>query len=141
LSVLSTLQLEGRPEVFAAGDVAAVGDGDGQLPMLATVAIQEGRHAAAGIRALVAGAPPTPFRYHDPGIMATVGRNAAVVQTRRLRLWGFPGWAAWLVVHLVRIVSFRSRAVVLVNWAWDYILLDRPVRLILTARSERRLPD
>ncbi|MGH7904821.1 MAG: NAD(P)/FAD-dependent oxidoreductase [Candidatus Dormibacteraceae bacterium] len=140
VEVLPTLQLRGRPEVFVAGDMAAVGSAGGQLPMLATVAIQEGQHAAAGVRALATGAAVADFSFRDPGIMATIGRNAAVVQTRRLRLTGRLGWLAWLAVHLVRILTLRSRAVVLINWAWNYVVFDRPVRLILRASGGGRPP-
>jgi NADH dehydrogenase len=70
------------------------------------------------------------FRYRDKGIMATIGRNAAVVQIGPIRVEGFVGWVMWLFVHLLMIVSFRSRLVVLLNWAWDYFLYDRPIRLI-----------
>jgi NADH:ubiquinone reductase (H+-translocating) len=128
-----TLQLPGRPEVLVVGDLAAL---DG-LPMLIPVAMQEARHAARVIRALIAGRPAEPFRYRDPGVMATIGRNSGVAEIGRLRVSGFPGWALWLVVHLVNVVTFRARVVTLVNWAYDYFFYDRPVRIMVTADAPR----
>jgi NADH dehydrogenase len=81
---------------------------------------------------------PEQFHYRDPGIMATIGRNAGVAQLGPVRLSGFLGWLMWLAVHLVNVISFRSRVVVLVNWAWNYLFYDRPVRLILAASSPPR---
>jgi NADH dehydrogenase len=134
--VESSLQLRGHPEVFVIGDLAYL-EQDGQpLPLLIPVAMQEAKHAAASIRALVAGREPKPFRYEDPGIMATIGRNAGVAQIGRLRLSGFPGWLLWLGVHLVNVVTFRSKLIVLLNWAWEYLLRDRPVRLIVRAADD-----
>jgi NADH dehydrogenase len=137
--VTPTLQLEGHPEVFVIGDLAHAVDAAGNpLPQLAAVAVQQGKAAAQGIRALASGRPVAPFRYRDKGILATIGRNAAVVQIRRLRFHGFIGWVTWLTVHLILLISFRSRILVLINWAYDYFFYDRPVRLILRAvRSPR----
>jgi NADH dehydrogenase len=73
--------------------------------------------------------------------MATIGRNVGVAQIGRLRLSGFPGWLLWLGVHLVNVVSFRSRLLVLINWAWEYLLFDRPVRLIVAAQPEDSSSD
>jgi len=77
------------------------------------------------------------FHYKDPGIMTTIGRNSAVAQLGRVHLSGFLGWSMWLAVHLVNVISFRSRIVVLVNWAWEYLFYDRAVRLIVRAGSNR----
>ncbi len=132
-----TLQVAGHDEVQVVGDLAQL-DQDGEtLPMLAPVAIQQGRHAAANIAAMIRGGSATPFRYHDKGTMATIGRNYAVVQLGRLRVAGFVGWLMWLFVHLTYIITFRSKLVVLLNWAWNYIFYDRPVRLITEVRPER----
>jgi len=124
-----TLQLPGHPEVLVVGDLASLD----RLPMLIPVAMQEAKHAAQVIRALMAGRQPEPFRYHDPGMMATIGRNSGVAQLGRIRLSGFPGWLMWLGVHLVKIVTFRARLTTLLNWAYDYFFYDRPVRLIVRA--------
>jgi NADH dehydrogenase len=128
LLVEPTLQLRGHPEVYGIGDAAEI-EGDA-LPQLAPVAIQQGQWAAHNIARQVHGAAAMAFRYRDKGIMATIGRNAAVVQIGPIRVEGFVGWVMWLFVHLLMIVSFRSRLVVLLNWAWDYFLYDRPIRLI-----------
>ncbi|HEX9099489.1 MAG TPA: NAD(P)/FAD-dependent oxidoreductase [Candidatus Dormibacteraeota bacterium] len=139
VQVLPTLQMTGHPEVFVIGDLAGATDGGTPLPMLIPVAMQEGRHVAATIRDVLRGYGATNFDYRDPGIMATIGRNSAVAQLGPVRLKGFLGWLMWLTVHLINVVSFRSRVVVLVNWAWDYLFLDRPIRLIVRAADDR--PD
>jgi NADH dehydrogenase len=129
------MRLPGHPEVYAIGDVAAVQGHGGPHPMLAPVAIQQGEHVARQIVAEAAGQPgPGPFRYFDKGTMATIGRNAAIAQIGPLRFSGFPGWVMWLFIHLIQLISFRSKLVVLINWAWDYVTFDRPVRLITTTR-------
>jgi NADH dehydrogenase len=137
VEVLPTLQVNGHPDVFVIGDLAGATDGGIPLPMLIPVAMQEGRHVAATIRDLLRGYGATNFDYKDPGIMATIGRNSAVAQLGPVRLTGFLGWLMWLTVHLVNVVSFRSRVVVLVNWAWDYLFFDRPIRLIVRAADDR----
>jgi NADH:ubiquinone reductase (H+-translocating) len=137
VQVLPTLQVNGHPEVFVIGDLAGAVDGGAQLPMLIPVAMQEGRHVAATIRDVLRGYGATNFLYKDPGIMATIGRNSAVAQLGPIRLTGFLGWLMWLFVHLINVISFRSRLIVLVNWAWDYLFYDRPIRLILRAADEK----
>ena len=134
-----TLQLPGHPVVFVIGDLAGSVDGGTPLPMLIPVAMQEGRRVAATIGDMARNGGATAFVYKDPGTMATIGRNSAVAQLGRVRLTGFPGWVMWLTVHLVNVVSFRSRVLVLVNWAWDYLFYDRPIRLIVRARDDQ--PD
>jgi len=139
VQVLPTLQATGHPEVFVIGDLAGPMDNGTPLPMLIPVAMQEGRHVGATIKDLLRGYGATNFRYRDPGIMATIGRNSAVAQLGPVRLTGFLGWLMWLLVHLINVISFRSRIVVLVNWAWDYFFYDRPIRLIVRAADDR--PD
>ena len=139
VQVLPTLQVTGRPEVFVIGDLAGPTDDGVPLPMLIPVAMQEGRHVGATIKDLLRGYGATNFQYKDPGIMATIGRNSAVAQLGPVRLTGFLGWLMWLFVHLINVISFRSRIVVLVNWAWDYFFYDRPIRLIVRAADDR--PD
>jgi NADH dehydrogenase len=128
-----TLQLPGHPVVFVIGDLAGAVDDGKPLPMLIPVAMQEGRRVAATIGDMARNGGATAFVYKDPGIMATIGRNSAVAELGRVHLSGFPGWVMWLTVHLVNVVSFRSRVLVLINWAWDYLFYDRPIRLILRA--------
>ena len=105
------------------------------MPMLSAPAMQEGRCVARNILRLVAGKSTEPFRYRDKGIMATIGRHAAVAQLGPLRFKGLVGWVLWLVVHLYFIIGFRNRLVVLVEWAWDYFRYDRPIRLIARAND------
>jgi len=129
--VESTLQLPGHPGVFVIGDAAYVEDDQGApLPMLATVAQQQARLAAANIRRLLHGDVPRPFRYRDPGLLATIGRNAAVARIWGLSFSGFPAWVIWVALHIFRLIGFRNRLVVLINWAWDYFFYDTQVRLI-----------
>jgi hypothetical protein len=80
---------------------------------------------------MIAGRPLQPFRYVDKGIMATIGRNSAVVQAGRLQIHGFPGWLAWLGIHLLLIVSLESKLQTMTSWAYNYFFFDRPLRLII----------
>ena len=127
----STLQLPGHPEVYVIGDAAYFEDEKGQpLPMLSTVAIQQGNVVAENIRRAVKGLTQKPFHYKDPGLLATIGRNAAVARIWGLSLSGFIAWLIWVGLHIYRIIGFRNRLVVLINWAWDYFFYDNQVRLI-----------
>jgi NADH dehydrogenase len=127
------LSLRDHPEVFVIGDLAAAThQGGDPLPQLAQVAIQGGRHTARSIRRRLAGKRTRPFHYHNHGIMATIGRRDAVAELPGgLRFRGTLGWLAWLGVHLVFLIGFRNRVVVLVNWAWNYLTWDRASRVIL----------
>ena len=126
-----TLQLPQRPEVFVIGDAAYLEDSHGQpLPMLATVAQQEAETAAANLRRILKGEKLEPFQYKDPGLLATIGRNAAVARIWGLSFSGFIAWVIWVVLHIFRLIGFRNRLVVLINWAWDYFFYDNQVRLI-----------
>ncbi|MCC6484855.1 MAG: NAD(P)/FAD-dependent oxidoreductase [Armatimonadetes bacterium] len=131
VSVRDTLQIDDRPEVFVVGDTA-IGQGAAALPMLAPVATQQGVHVARSIARSARGKPVKPFRYFDKGTMATIGRNAAVAHIRWLSFTGLMAWVLWLAVHLYELIGFRNRLIVLVNWAWDYLFVDRPIRLIMS---------
>jgi NADH dehydrogenase len=137
IQVTRDLSVPGHSEVFVIGDMAgATGHHGEPLPQLAQVAIQAGRHTARNIRRRLAGQAYRPFRYRNHGIMATIGRRSAVAELPgRLRFRGTIGWMAWLTVHLVFLVGFRNRIVVLVNWAWNYITWDRASRVILNDGS------
>jgi NADH dehydrogenase len=130
VKVLPTLQLPGQPDVYVIGDAAYLEEDDKPLPMVAPVATQQGKHAAGNILATLEKKPLKPFKYTNLGIMATIGRNAAVAHTFGMQFRGFPAWAVWLVVHLIGLIGFRNRLIVLINWAWDYFFYDRAVRLI-----------
>jgi NADH dehydrogenase len=126
-----TLQVPGYPYVFVMGDMAHVGGPDTKPhPMMAPVAIQQGALVAENIRRTLDGKPPKPFRYKNRGVMATIGRRAAVAQVLGLQFSGFVAWLLWLTAHLVWLIGFRNRLLVLVNWAWNYLTYDRGVRLI-----------
>ncbi len=119
--------LPGRPEAFVVGDLMSL---DG-LPGLAEVAIQSGRHAAAEIRRRVEGdAQPRPFRYRDLGTLAAVSRYYAVGERRGARIWGFPGWLVWLVVHLAFLTGFKNRVGALFHWTISFFGRSRPERTI-----------
>ncbi len=131
VKVLPTLQVPDHPEVYVLGDLAYV-EQDGQpLPMIAPAAIQQGWAAAENILRQMKGQAPRPFRFRDPGMMATVGRNAAVADLRGHTFTGFLAWLIWLAVHLFKLIGFRNRMMVMLAWAWDYFLFERVVRLIL----------
>ncbi len=136
ISVLPTLQVPEHPEIYAIGDVAYREKDGHPLPMVATVAIQEGVSAARNIRLQIEGRPPIAFHYRDPGSMATVGRNAAIAHISGISLKGFSAWILWLLVHLFKLIGFRNRLFVMVNWALDYFLYERTVRLILPNEPE-----
>ncbi len=125
------LTIPGYKNVFVIGDLATLKGEDGKpLPGVAQVAIQMGRHAAKNIRAAIAGHPYRAFRYRDLGNMATIGRAAAVADFGWLRLRGYLGWLAWLFVHILNLIGFRNRLVVMVQWAWSYFTYQRAIRLI-----------
>ncbi len=127
------LAVSGHPEVFVIGDLAAVRRDDGApYPQLAPVAMQQGRYVAHAITARVRGKRVKKFRYVDKGTMATIGRRSAVAELPLgIRFHGTLGWLSWLGLHLVFLIGFRNRVVVLVNWAWNYVKWDRGNRVIL----------
>lgn len=128
--VESTLQVPGYPETFVIGD-ASYWEADGEpLPMMAPVAIQMAECAAGNILRLMRGDRLESFEYQDPGRLATIGRNAAVAEIRGYRFKGFLAWIVWLIVHLIKLIGFRNRLMVLINWAWSYFTYDHAVRLI-----------
>jgi NADH dehydrogenase len=125
------LTVPGHPEAFVVGDLAACLDTSGkQLPGLAPVAIQQGRHAAANVQRALKGQPHQPFRYKDRGTLATIGRAAAVADLGRFRFSGYPAWLIWTFVHILWLIGFRNRFIVLFEWAWAYVTYQRAVRLI-----------
>ncbi len=133
--VEADLSVPEHPEIFVIGDMAASRDDAGDLhPQLAPVAMQGARHVARQIKHRLAGRPATAFRYRDKGIMATIGRNAAVAELPvGPRSSGFIAWVMWLFLHLVLLIGFRNRLNVLVNWTWNYFTYDRSARLIMDA--------
>jgi NADH dehydrogenase len=142
VKIAPTLNLPDRPEVFVIGDMAYLeGYRPGvAYPMVAPVAIQMGEQAARNILAHMQGAPLKEFRYFDKGQMATIGRRAAVLDAFGIRLTGFLAWIGWLGVHLLELIGFRNRLVVLMNWAYNYLTYDRGVRLIIDAHDPQNTP-
>jgi NADH:ubiquinone reductase (H+-translocating) len=133
------LTIPEHPEVFVIGDLASLNGADGHpLPGVAQVAMQMGAHAARNIRRAIDRQPLRPFHYRDYGNMATIGRASAVADLHWTQLKGFIGWLAWLFIHLVKLIGFRNRIVVLTEWAWAYLSYQRAVRLITGGDSTER---
>lgn len=127
------LTLKGHPEIFVVGDAAQLAGADGHpLPGVAQVAIQEGKYAARLIAARLKGEESTvgPFEYRDLGSMATIGKRAAVAEAFGWKMSGRLAWLAWLFVHLMNIIPFHSRFLVLMQWSWSYFTNERSARLI-----------
>jgi NADH:ubiquinone reductase (H+-translocating) len=125
------LTVPGHPEIFVIGDLANFSHQTGQpLPGVAQPAIQEGRYVGKLIQRRLRGEKSEPFHYWDKGNLATLGRAAAVADLHWLRLSGWPAWMIWLFVHLLYIVEFQNRLLILLQWAWLYINYDRSARLI-----------
>jgi NADH dehydrogenase len=139
--VNSTLQVPDHPEIFVIGDAASFPGPDGKpLPMVAPVAIQQAKIVVDNIMKLVQGQPLNAFEYHDPGILATIGRHHAVAYISGIKFRGYLAWLVWLVVHIMQLIGFRNRVVVLVDWAWQYIFYDRALRLIEQPLALKDLP-
>jgi len=125
------LSLLNHPEIFVIGDLANYRQPTGQpLPGLAPVAMQEGEYVARLLRNRLDGKTTAPFRYKDRGNMAIVGRGSAVAHIGRFQLAGFGAWLAWLFVHIVNLIEFENKILVLVQWAWYYFRRNRAARLI-----------
>jgi NADH dehydrogenase len=118
------LTVAGHPEVFAIGDMVTVGDQ--QLPGLAPVAMQQGRHVAKSIRH----GQREPFHYKDKGNLATIGRSRAVADVKGLHFSGVPAWLLWLGLHLFYLIGFQNRLLVLTRWTFSYITRGRSARVI-----------
>jgi len=136
------LTIPDHPEVQVIGDLANFSHQTGQpLPGVSPVAMQQGRHAAHNILAMIDGRKPQRFWYFDKGSMATIGRNKAVADLKLIHLSGIPAWLAWLFVHIIFLVGFRNRLAVLFQWAWAYFSFNKGARLITrNFQSEQRPP-
>ncbi len=129
--VNADLSIPGHPEIFVIGDLAHFAPaGQNPLPGLGAVAMQQGPHVAQNIINLVAGGWTKPFAYVDKGTMATIGRHSAVADIGFMRFHGFIAWLAWLFVHVMLLVGYRSRLAVLLSWAYTYMVFGRKARLI-----------
>ena len=135
LFVEPDLSLPGHPEIHVIGDLAVFAHQTGKpLPGVAPVAMQQGRYVARSIVRRLRGEMAGPFRYFDKGALATIGRNKAVAHFGRFHVWGFPAWFLWVFVHLMYLVEFENRLLVLVEWVYNYITRNRGARLITSGR-------
>jgi NADH dehydrogenase len=131
VKVRSDLTIEGHPEAFVIGDLAACVDAAGRtMPGLAPVAIQQGRCAAANIVKALAGEPYREFKYVDKGELATIGRAFAILQFGKFKLAGLLAWLIWSLVHIAYLIGFGNRIIVMFEWAWAYLTYQRGARLI-----------
>jgi len=132
IAVDPTLQVTNYPHIFAIGDIAGAKGKDGRfLPMVAPVAMQQGRHLKHQIDNLIAGKELSPFKYRDKGSMATIGRHKAVVEVGPLKLAGIPAWYAWLWLHLFYLLGGRNKIGTMADWTWNYLTFDRGNRHIM----------
>ena len=126
------LSVKGHPRLFVLGDLAHCLGRDGKpLPGLAPVALQQGRAAGRNILRDLSGKARKPYNYIDKGMLATIGKNKAVGQFRKLRFTGFTAWLAWLFIHIYFLTGFANRFLVVFHWAWSYVTFKRGARLIL----------
>ncbi len=129
------LSIAGHEEIFVIGDLCHYGhQTSAPLPGLAPVAMQQGRYVAGVLRRRGEGRGAPPFRYHDRGTMATIGRAKAVADIFGIQFAGFFAWVVWLFVHLMYLVGFRNRVLVLLQWAWSYTTRNVSARLITSGK-------
>ena len=138
ITVQPDLTIANHRDIFVIGDIACCMDAHGKpLPGLAPVAMQQGQFVARQIASLVHGRAPEPaFHYRDPGTMATIGRSMAVAQIGQRQFCGYFAWLLWLFVHLMQIVQFENRLLVLLQWMWNYVTHNRSARLITQVPEE-----
>jgi NADH dehydrogenase len=129
--VEADLSIPGHREVFVIGDLATMKDKHGNLlPGVAPVAMQQGKFVGGQIAADLAGGPREAFHYFDKGSLATIGRASAIAQFGKVHLSGFIAWVTWLSVHILFLIGFRNRIIVMIQWAWSYLTYERGARLI-----------
>jgi NADH dehydrogenase len=140
--VAPDLSVPGHPDIFVIGDLAHSRNQNSQpLPGVAPVAMQQGHYVAEVIRHRLRGQAPPPFLYHDRGNMAIVGRAEAVADVGGWRFSGLLAWLAWLFIHLIHLVEFENRILVVIQWAWNYFTRNRSARLITgEPHSSRKSP-
>jgi len=126
-------RVKGYQEIFAIGDVSAVvsAENPNGFPGVAQVALQQGKHLAKNLEAIISGQPTTPFKYNDLGTMATIGRNKAVADLKKLRFQGFFAWILWMFVHLMSLAGFSNKSIVFLNWAINYLTRNSDNRLVI----------
>ena len=132
IDVDQNLQVKNYPGIFAIGDISGFVGKDGRfLPMVAPVAMQQGRFIAKQIKRLADGKALEAFKYIDKGSMATIGRHKAVVEVKNFRMSGIPAWYAWLWLHLFYLVGGRNKIGTMADWTWNYLTFDRGNRHIM----------
>jgi NADH dehydrogenase len=141
VKVLPDLSVPDHPNIFVIGDTASAMQDGKPLPGVAPVAMQAGRYVASVIIQDVQHPQRehAPFRYHNKGNLATVGRSFAVLEIGKLRLTGFIAWVLWLIIHIFYLIGFRNRFLVFFQWTWAYLTFQRGTRLI-TFEGEPNLP-
>lgn len=133
--------IKGYETIFAIGDLAAMATGDHKPhPMVAPVAIQQGKNLAANLNKKLKD-EWKPFRYKDNGAMATIGRNKAVADLKYWKSQGFFAWLTWLFVHLITLVGYRNKFLVLFNWIWSYFSYDNAIRLIIRPYKKKDVSE
>jgi NADH:quinone reductase (non-electrogenic) len=130
VSVAPTLQVPSHPAIFVVGDLCTLQQDGKPLAGVAQVAMQEGAHASQNVLRAIKREPLAPFRYHDYGTMAVIGRGSAVADIGPVKAAGFFAWLFWLFLHIFWLIGFRNRLAVLGEWGWSYLTLQRRVRLI-----------
>lgn len=135
VAVSETLQIQDQQNIYVIGDLASINEGQCILPMVAQVAIQSGVASAQNILRQITGMAPQPFIYKDRGSMITIGRKAAGVAIGSWTFTGFFAWVMWLAIHLFNLIGFRNRIMVIINWAWDYLLYERAVRFVFPSET------
>jgi NADH dehydrogenase len=142
IAIAPDLTLPGHPEIFVLGDMASYTHQGGKpLPGVAPVAIQQGRYVAKLIRARLENRTLPKFRFRELGNLATIGRSAAVADFGRVQFTGFIAWVLWLFIHLMNIVNYRNRILVLLQWAWNYLTHERSARLITGSEAEQSIKE
>ena len=132
IDVEPTLQVKSYPYIWAIGDIAGISShGEDFLPMVAPVAMQQGRFVAQQLLRMHQGLPLLPFKYRDKGSMATIGRHKAVVEVKNLKFAGIPAWYAWLFLHLFYLLGGRNKIGTVADWTWNYLTFDRGNRHIM----------
>lgn len=140
VKVLDDCRVPDYPEIFVIGDTMTMEHHGKPLPGVAPVAIQQGHYVGLAIMRRIDKEPNAlgPFRYVDKGSMATVGRAFAIFEAGKIKLSGFIAWLGWLVIHIISLIGFRNRIVVLIQWAWAYLTYQRGARLIQTPAASKR---
>lgn len=128
----------GHPEIYVLGDASQFKQGDGFVPGICPAAIQQGKYAARAIDTQVRGRQRRPFHYFDKGQLAVIGRGRAVADVRQLHFSGYFAWLLWVFVHILFLIGFRNRLIVMTEWAWSYLTFQRGARVML---NEKRLRD